>query len=317
MKRFAIAVALALVATTLVATPAHAAGTSFTGSYSNAAGFRNYRGYVPSSYRPGTPMPLLVALHGCTMNAKDMEDVTRYNALAEARGFIVVYPEQGILNNLLSCWNFAQAGNQVRGKGEPSIIAGITEKIRSQYTVDTRRTYVIGASSGAAMSSIMGATYPDVYAAIGIMAGGPFPHDQNATPEQSGLHAYQAMGAYARKMPVFLVHGLADGTVNPQLGRDAVTQWAQTADLALDGGVDDDDVDAIADVTRQATENGRAFTHDTHTQAGTGESVIEAYFVEGLAHKWSGGCSCSRFGDPLGPDATRISWDFFTAHPMP
>ncbi|MET9343084.1 extracellular catalytic domain type 1 short-chain-length polyhydroxyalkanoate depolymerase [Nonomuraea sp. NPDC004354] len=317
MKRFAIAVALALAAATLVATPAHAAGTTFTGTYTNAAGIRGYRGYVPSSYQPGTPMPLLVALHGCNMSAKDMEDLTRYNELAEARGFIVVYPEQSILANLLRCWNFAPAGNHIRDKGEPSIIAGITAKVRSQYTVDTRRTYVIGASSGAAMSVIMGATYPDVYAAIGSVAGGPFPGDQNATPEQNGLYAYQAMGAYARKVPAFVLHGLADTTVDAQLGRDTVTQWAQTDDLALDGGVDDDDVDAVADTTRQATENGRAFTHYTYNQADTGESVIEAYFVEGMGHRWPSGCTCSRYGDPLGPDASRISWDFFMAHPKP
>lgn len=131
-------------------------------TYTSLAGTRDYHGYVPSSYRAGTPMPLLVALHGCTENDVGFDVLTGLSALAEQRGFLVVFPDQATLANPGQCWNWPLSTNQHRGWGEPSIIAGITTLMRSRYTVDAKRIYATGVSAGGVMSVIMGVTYPDL-----------------------------------------------------------------------------------------------------------------------------------------------------------
>src|SRR2546423_2422706 len=99
----------------------------FSGHYTNAAGTRSYLGYVPSSYRAGTPMPLVVALHGCTQTADALLSLTQFDMLAEANKFIVVYPEQPKSANYFNCWNWFLPTDMQRGSGEPSLIAGITQ----------------------------------------------------------------------------------------------------------------------------------------------------------------------------------------------
>ncbi len=142
--------------------------------YHGQAGSRPYFVYTPEDYRPGTPVPLLVMLHGCTQTAADFAAGTQMNELADAHKFIVVYPQQTPLNNPTACWNWSIPANQSRGRGESAILAGIVKTVErntSQWTIDRSRVFVAGASAGAVMSVILGATYPDLFAAIGVAAG--------------------------------------------------------------------------------------------------------------------------------------------------
>jgi poly(hydroxyalkanoate) depolymerase family esterase len=314
MRRLAL-VAGMLALLTCPAGTAHAAtGTGFAGVYANLWGARYYQGYVPSAYRPGTPVPLLVALPGCTETAAAFERLTGLSQVAERRGFIVVYPEQSALANPGLCWNWPLDVNQVRGSGEPSIIAGITATVRSRYTIDPRRLYVTGGSAGGVMSVIMGVAYPDVYAAVGVVAGCEYRCDvlRLRSPDAAGDLAYQQMGPRARPVPVIVFQGTADPVVPPVTAGRVVGQWAQTDDLALNG-IDDGDMDAVADrVSTGQVPGGRTFTHSTYTSA-AGAVLIEEYLVDGAGHAWPGGCSCDPFGDPAGPDASNLQWDFFAA----
>jgi poly(hydroxyalkanoate) depolymerase family esterase len=297
-------------------------GATFSGNYTGPAGTRAYKGYVPSSYVKGTAVPLVVVLHGCTQNADVMRQLTRFDQLAETRGFIAVFPEQPSSANQLNCWNFFQDAHMHRGAGEPALIAGITNQMQQRYTVDPRRIYVAGLSAGAAMSSVMGATYPDLFAAVGVGTGCEYASTatcagyQSADPAQAAKAAYAEMGGRARPLPVIAFQGDQDTTIPPVNGDQLISQWQQTADLADDAAANGS-IPATATKTKQdQVAGGRSYTVRSYGDAKGGE-LIQYWLVHGMGHAWSGGCSCESYSDPQGPDETKAMYDFFAAHPMP
>ena len=297
-------------------------GASFSGTYNNTGGSLVYLGYVPSTYKRGTAMPLVVALHGCTQSADGFRQLTRWDTLAEAKGFIVVFPQQSQNDNSQKCWNFFQQNHMQRGKGEPAVIAGITKLVQQRYTVDAHRTYVNGLSAGGAMASVMAATYPEVYAAAGIGSGCEYAATaacagyQSADPAQAGAQAYQAMGQYARPMPVILFEGDKDTTVPPVNAQQVVQQWQITNDMADGGGKDGSIPVQPTGVTQGSVPGGHAYTVTSYGD-GRGNELLQSWLVSGMGHAWSGGCGCQQYADPAGPDETGAMYAFFMAHPMP
>ncbi|PTM59783.1 extracellular catalytic domain type 1 short-chain-length polyhydroxyalkanoate depolymerase [Desmospora activa] len=280
---------------------------------------RQYKLYVPNGYTPGTPVPLVVMLHGCTQDPDQFAAGTQMNQVAERENFLVAYPTQPSSANLNKCWNWFETRHQARGGGEPASIVGVVNHIKGSYTVDGSRVHVAGLSAGGAMSVILGATYPDVFTSIGVGAGLEYQAATSVTgaymamnyggpdPVKQGEAAYRAMGSYARVVPVIVFHGTADYTVRPINGDQVISQWARTNDMAADGnGIDDK-----PDTTQPgAVPNGRTYTKYLY-QNGAGNVVMEKVIVDGMGHAWSGGSTAGSYTDPQGPDASGMMWQFF------
>jgi poly(hydroxyalkanoate) depolymerase family esterase len=306
-------------AVTSAATPP---GKVLRSTYTGIGGSLPYETYVPSTYVRGTPVPLIVALHGCTQSAAKFRQLTRFDALAEAQRLIVVFPEQSSNANRLNCWNFFENEHMKRGAGEPAMIAGITQRVRAQYTIDPHRIYAAGLSAGGAMASIMSATYPDVFAASGIgsgceyAAGAACAGYRGVDPEQAGRQAYDAMGSRARMMPVIIFQGDKDKTVPPANAQQLIQQWQATGDLADNGARDHSVPTAPIDTAAGRVPAGRSYKVANYSD-GHGRELIQYWEVQGMAHAWSGGCACEAFADPTGPNETAAMYAFFMSHPAP
>jgi poly(hydroxyalkanoate) depolymerase family esterase len=277
------------------------------GTYSNPAGSRAYRLFIPNRYQ-GQPLPLVVMLHGCTQSPDDFAAGTRMNFIAEEQTCFVVYPAQRSDANQSKCWNWFRTADQQRGGGEPSLIAGITRQIMRDYSVDPKRVYVGGLSAGAAAAAIMGATYNDLYAAVGIHSGLAC---GAATDMPSAFAAMRQGGGPGRRVisdggppvPTIVFHGDRDMTVHPNNGDQILEQSVRTASTQKQ-------------VHRGQVAGGHAYTRTIHTGA-SGRGIFEHWNIHGAGHAWSGGSPAGSYTDPRGPDATREMLRFFLEHSLP
>ncbi len=265
-------------------------------------------------------------LHGCTHDAEDMAGISGMNEIAEANRFLVVYPEQKRLANLMKCWNWFHPKHQTRDAGEPSILAAVVNQVASTHTVDPDRVYVVGVSAGGAMASILGATYPDLFAAVAVFAGTEFKAATSARegfaamkqggpdPIRQGKLAFEAMRdglaqKKRRRMPVIVFQGTADTRVSPVNAEQAITQWSTTnACLAAENS-------ESGFVLAETVLDGRVpdgYAYQKHTYAvADGAPLLEKWLVDGLGHAWSGSPNPSKYGDPKGPNASAEIWRFF------
>jgi poly(hydroxyalkanoate) depolymerase family esterase len=274
------------------------------GTFSNAAGSRTYKLFIPSRYQ-GKPHPLIVMLHGCTQSPDDFAAGTRMNFLAEEQNCFVAYPEQPSGANQAKCWNWFRTGDQQRGGGEPSLIAGITRQIMRDHAIDPKRVYVAGLSAGGAAAAIMAATYGDLYAAVGIHSGlacgaaSDLPSAFMAMRQGSGPETLEKVGSV---MPTIVFHGDRDTTVHPDNGDQILQQSAKATSPGTK-------------VLRGRVPDGHAYTRTMVTDQ-SGRVISEHWNVHGAGHAWSGGSPAGSYTDPRGPDATREMLRFFLARKL-
>ena len=280
-----------------------------SGSFTNQAGTRQYKLYVPAG-AGDKPLPLVVMLHGCTQDPDDFAAGTQMNAAAEAQRCLVLYPQQSQSANSSKCWNWFNAVDQQRGTGEPSILAGMTQEVIEHYNIDRRQVYIAGLSAGGAMAAIMGTTYPDIYAGVAVHSGLPY---GAATDLPSALAAMrngmartnsqprQTAGEKAFKgIPIIVFHGDADRMVHQKNGEQVV---AATAPVSH--GAESRHTGQVA--------GGHAWTRTVRSDA-HGKPVAEHWLIHGFGHAWAGGSANGTYTDPRGPDATAEMMRFFSTH---
>ena len=312
-------------------------------AFSNRAGTRAYKVYVPAAAAAvaaavvadagagagavsSAPPAMMVMLHGCTQSADDFAAGTQMNRLADAHGFVVVYPEQAAEANSSKCWNWFKPQDQRRDAGEPSLIAGIVREVAQAHGTDPGRIFVAGLSAGAAMALVLGETYPELFAGVGAHSGLPY-GSANDIPSalaamkggRSGMPGLKGMPAAAstprRKashaVPVIVFHGDRDHTVQQNNGMQIVqqAQEAHAAQAAHAGAA------PLHVITQQGVApGGRRFSRTVHANA-AGQACIECWTLHGAGHAWSGGHASGSFTDAAGPDASAEMVRFFLALP--
>ena len=147
-------------------------GEFTSGTYTHLSQTRGYKLYAPPG-DIGRQLPLVVMLHGCTQDPGDFAAGTGMNERAREQGFFVLYPAQSQAANPSRCWNWFKRSHQQRDRGEPALIAGMTQAVMKRHGIDARRVYIAGLSAGGAMAAIVAAAYPEMFAAVGVHSGLP------------------------------------------------------------------------------------------------------------------------------------------------
>jgi poly(hydroxyalkanoate) depolymerase family esterase len=235
--------------------------------------------YVP----PGLPASaaLVVVLHGCGQTAAGYDVGAGWSALAKHYGFALLMPEQQSANNAHGCFNWFNPEDTRRGHGEACSIRQMTARMVADHKIDKHRIFVTGLSAGGAMTSVMLATYPDVFAAGAIIAGLPYGIASNVREALSGMlrspaRSSQELGTLVRNASkhrapwpkVSVWHGSADRTVNSANANEIVKQWLDVHKLPS-GPMSEGVVDG--------------YPHQVWWNA-DGETVVESYTITDMAH---------------------------------
>ncbi len=289
---------------------------SWTAGVQPGPGGRAYDVYVPAGLRRRTAVPVVLLLHGCGQTPAEFADATRFTAAADRNGFLLVLPHQQPRHHPRGCWRWYEAAHQHRDAGEPAVLAGIVAQVcaeEARWRVDERRVYVAGLSAGGTMALTLAATYPDVFAAVGV-------HSAPAYRSSSGPG--QALAAMAGRTavpppepgapaipPMILVQGTADTVVRAANGDRVADQW-----LAHRAGAA-----GVEPVDRSSSDSGHTADgrrHEVLRWTAGRRTVLEYWLVDGLGHAWSGGREGGSYSDPHGPRATTLMWAFFRSHAL-
>ena len=252
--------------------------TQVTSFGTNPGALRMWK-HVPASMPANAP--LVVALHGCTQTAAAYAN-TGWNALADVLKFYVIYPETYSSNNQNACFNWFEPGDIARGQGEALSIKQMVDQMKLDHSIDPSRVFVTGLSAGGAMTTVMAATYPDVFAGAAVMAGAPYKCATTMNDAFSCMspgadkspsvwrdlvrNAYSTYtGAYPR---ISVWHGTSDAVVKNTNQREIVEQWT-----AVHG------IDLVEDISE--TVNG--YPHKVYKDT-AGKALVESYAVTNMGH---------------------------------
>ncbi len=280
---------------------------------------RRYLVHLPNGKGTGRPRPLVMVLHGCRQDNRDIEQISGFNDLADRHGFIVVYPfvtsYRGLRNK--NCWGWWFDREIHAGAGEVEDLWRIIEEVAERYAVDPRRIHVTGLSSGGGMAVAMLVAHGEKIASGAAVAGVPYAekaeavaHELNPAPRNRPVVAIAGamraeMGAEPRTVPIQIVHSKHDDKVYLQSAEVLRDSWGYCF------GVDTRDAYKV----RSGAVNGTRWEHCLYRDDSSKKSLVETLFLEGPGHGWYGG-NAGRFSFPDAPDIKRYIWKFFVSHPL-
>ncbi|MEV4348254.1 PHB depolymerase family esterase [Actinoplanes sp. NPDC049596] len=282
-----------------LATPARAAaGLTQVADFGSNPGALRMFSYVPSGLPAGRP--LVVALHGCTQNAAGYYTGSGWGKYADLYQAALVVPEQTSANNALSCFNWFTAGDIARGQGEAASIRQMVAYAVTAYGSDPARVYVTGLSAGGAMTAVMLAAYPEVFAAGAVIGGLPYNcgtacqyQAVSKTPAQWGDLVRAAYPGYSGPRPrVAIWHGTSDTTVVPANATELRDQWTNvhglsqspTASTTLPGGTVQESYGTAVQLNRVP-----GLGHGTPVNPGSAEDqcgATGAYFLASICSSY-------------------------------
>jgi feruloyl esterase len=183
--------------------------------------------------------PLVVVLHGCSQNAKDVAELTGWNKLSDINNFMVMYPQQKFSNNPNSCFNWFRGNDINKGKGEGESIFQMITYMAEKYPIDKNKIFITGLSAGAAMSVAIMATHPETFSAGAFFAGGAYKLATNQVASfnvmigNKDITCYELAKRvvmqnvdYKGKYPKTIIYqGLSDPIVNHKNARLIINQW--------------------------------------------------------------------------------------------
>jgi poly(hydroxyalkanoate) depolymerase family esterase len=305
------------------------AGRIEKGTYFSLWGFREYKVFLPSNHNEvisHRKMPVITALHGCMQDAESFAGGTRLNEWAEKLGFAVYYPEQSKVFNIYNCWNWFLPINQTRNLGEAELIMGGLKKVSKKFSLNTKKTFLMGMSAGGAVVSILANSYPEKFKAIGAHHGTMYKaatdsstakdvvyNGSKVSPEVAAAKGFSSAGLRTRKtpLPVVIIHGSRGAVMRAIHATQVETEFRIFNDY-LDNGIRDNSLDD--DMTLEKFTPSGLYSYELTTWSHKNKVYIKRYMIETLGHAWSGGDNQYEFNDPHGPDATKIMLDFFKEH---
>jgi poly(hydroxyalkanoate) depolymerase family esterase len=249
------------------------------------AGFGNNPGdlrmfsYLPDELRQKPA--LVVVLHGCGQTAAGYDLGAGWSTLARRYGFALLMPQQQPSNNAQGCFNWFNPEDTARERGEACSIRQMIARMVGDHGIDENKIFVTGLSAGGAMTTVMLATYPEIFAGGAVIAGLPFGVATNVREALSGMfqspprpagelgdlvrNASHHKGPWP-KLSVW--HGSADRTVNPANADEIVKQWLDVHHLPA-APMSETIVDGYP---RQIWWNA------------DGETIVESYTITDMAH---------------------------------
>ena len=235
--------------------------------------------FVPGNHQQ--PPALVVVLHGCGQSAAGYDLGAGWSTLAKHYGFVLLMPEQQPANNANGCFNWFNPEDTARDSGEACSIRQMIARMVREHKIDGRRIFVTGLSAGGAMTSVMLATYPEVFAGGAVIAGLPFGVASNVREALNGMfqshsrpaselgdlvrHASHHKGPWPK---ISVWHGSADRTVNPANANEIVKQWLDLHHLPS---------------TPMSESNVDGYPRQVWWNA-DGETVVECYTITDMAH---------------------------------
>ena len=202
--------------------------------------------YMPPGLKPGAP--LVVTLHGCGQTAGGYDLGAGWCQLADQLGFAVLAPEQKAVNNPHTCFDWFNPEDIIRDSGEAASIAAMVRSMVGTHKLDARRVFITGLSAGGAMTSVMLATYPEMFAGGAIIAGLPYGAAQNVRDALENMRSaplrmpaqwgdlVRAASHHDGPWPkISIWHGALDTTVNINNAQAITAQWGDLHGLSLSG----------------------------------------------------------------------------------